>query len=120
MLIKELSVRTGLSPHTIRYYEKCGLIRGKRKSDVKSNNYLHYDEETVEKVEIIRDAKAIGFTLAEISKVLDAWYNNKFSLEEKMAILDNKLYSIDEKIRQLKGMKRLIASFKQKIEKDDC
>jgi MerR family Zn(II)-responsive transcriptional regulator of zntA len=120
MLIKELSVKTGLSPHTIRYYEKYGLIKGRRKTDVKSNNYFHYDEETVEKVQIIRDAKAIGFTLAEISKVLDAWYNNKFSIAKKIAILDEKLRSIDEKMKQLKGMKRMIAKFKWEIEKDEC
>ncbi len=120
MLIKELSVKTGLTPHTIRYYEKYGLIKGRRKTDVKSNNYFHYDEETVEKVQIIRDAKAIGFTLAEISKVLDAWYNNRFSIAKKIAILDEKLRSIDEKMKQLKGMKRMIAKFKWEIEKDEC
>jgi len=29
MLISELSKRTGISAHTIRFYEKSGLIKGK-------------------------------------------------------------------------------------------
>ncbi len=120
MLIHELSKKTGVTPHTIRYYEKYGLIKGKRRTDVRSNNYFHYDDETVEKLEIIRDAKAIGFTLAEISRVIDAWYNNKFSIAKKIEILDEKLLSIDGKIKQLKEMKRLIAEFKRQIEKDEC
>lgn len=120
MLINELSKKTGVTAHTIRYYEKYGLIKGKRKADVKSNNYFHYDDETVEKLEIIRDAKAIGFTLSEIGKLIEAWYNNKFTIAKKISILDEKLLSIDEKIKQLKGMKNLIAEFKREIEKDDC
>jgi MerR family copper efflux transcriptional regulator len=120
MLINELSKKTGVTAHTIRYYEKCGLIEGKRKADVKSNNYFHYDDETVEKLEIIRDAKAIGFTLSEISNLIEAWYNNKFTIAKKISILDEKLLSIDEKIKQLKEMKKLIAEFKREIEKDDC
>ena len=48
MLINELSKRTGITAHTIRFYEKSGLIKGVRDENVKSNNYFHYDEETVE------------------------------------------------------------------------
>ena len=53
MLINELSKRTGITSHTIRFYEKSGLIKGVRDENIKSNNYFHYDEETVEKLELI-------------------------------------------------------------------
>ena len=49
MLINELSKKTGVSAHTIRFYEKSGLIEGKQDESVKSNNYLHYDDVTIEK-----------------------------------------------------------------------
>jgi MerR family transcriptional regulator, copper efflux regulator len=120
MLINELSKKTGVSPHTIRFYEKCGLIKGKRKEDVKSNNYFHYDDETEYKLELIRDAKAIGFTLAEIKYLIDAWYNKEFSVAKKISILDEKLLSIDEKIQRLGEMKVLLNAFKKEIEEEDC
>lgn len=120
MLINELSKITGVTAHTIRYYEKYGLIKGKRKDGVKSNNYFHYDEETVEKLELIRDAKSVGFTLNEIKQLLDAWFNKKFTVEKKIAILDAKLISIDEKIKQLKEVKKQIAHFKKEVVKYDC
>ena len=66
MLINELSKKTGISTHTIRFYEKSGLIEGKQDESVKSNNYFHYDEVTVEKLEFISDAKSVGFTIKEI------------------------------------------------------
>ena len=72
MLIHELSKRTGITAHTIRFYEKSGLIKGKRDENVKSNKYFHYDEETVDKLELIRDAKSIGFTINEICQLIEA------------------------------------------------
>jgi MerR family transcriptional regulator, copper efflux regulator len=66
MLINQLSKETGITAHTIRYYEKYGLIRDKRDDTKKSNNYYHYDDETVYKLELIRDAKGACFTLNEI------------------------------------------------------
>jgi MerR family transcriptional regulator, copper efflux regulator len=120
MLINELSKRTGLSAHTIRFYEKSGLIKGKRDESVKTNNYFHYDEEVVEKLELVRDAKSIGFTLSEISALMDAWYNNRMSTAKKLAVLEEKLVSIDEKIKQLKEMKKMIVEFKKDVAEGDC
>ncbi len=120
MLINELSKRTGISAHTIRFYEKSGLIKGNRDANVKSNNYFHYDEEIVEKLEFIIDAKAVGYTISEITELLEAWYNNKFSKEEKLALLDKKLVSIDQKISDLKAMKNLINQYKKEVLNDEC
>jgi MerR family transcriptional regulator, copper efflux regulator len=120
MLINQLSKETGITAHTIRYYEKYGLIRGKRDDTKKSNNYYHYDDETVYKLELIRDAKASGFTLNEIKQLIDAWYDKAFSVETKLAILDEKLLSIDAKIEQLLEVKKLIAAFKEDVIMDDC
>jgi DNA-binding transcriptional MerR regulator len=120
MLINELSKRSGVTVHTIRFYEKSGLIKGKRDENVKSNNYFHYDEETVEKLELIRDAKSIGFTINEIAQLMDAWYNNKITIPEKIAVLDEKLLTIDVRIKQLKEMKKMINQFKKDIVEDAC
>ncbi len=120
MLINELSKKTGLTAHTIRFYEKSGLIKGKRKEGVKSNNYFHYDDETVERLELIGYAKAVGFTLSEIAQLIDAWYNKQFTITDKVAILDEKLASINEKIKQLEGIKQLIAEFKADVMEHDC
>jgi MerR family Zn(II)-responsive transcriptional regulator of zntA len=120
MLIHELSKRTGITAHTIRFYEKSGLIKGQRDESVKSNNYFHYDEETVEKLLLVRDAKSIGFTISEIGQLMDAWYNNKMTVDEKLVVLDEKLLSIVEKIKQLKQMKKMIKQFKKDVIEDKC
>jgi MerR family copper efflux transcriptional regulator len=120
MLINEIAKITGISSHTIRFYEKSGLIEGKRDASIKSNNYFHYDEETIEKLEFISDAKSVGFTIREIGQVIDAWYNNKFNKEEKLSILDEKLLSLEQKLKEIEEMKTRIEEFKKDVLNDLC
>jgi MerR family copper efflux transcriptional regulator len=120
MLINELSKKTGLSTHTIRFYEKSGLIEGKQNEAVKSNNYFHYDEVTVEKLEFISDAKSVGFTIKEIGQMIDAWYNQKYTKEQKLEILDDKLISLEQKMKEIKEMKKQIIKFKDDVLNDRC
>jgi MerR family Zn(II)-responsive transcriptional regulator of zntA len=120
MLINELSKKTGLSVHTIRFYEKSGLIEGKQNETVKSNNYFHYDEVSIEKLEFISDAKSVGFTIKEIGQMIDAWYNNKYSKIQKLEILDEKLVSLGQKMKEIKEMKKLLLEFKDDVEHDRC
>jgi MerR family Zn(II)-responsive transcriptional regulator of zntA len=120
MLINELSKKTGLSTHTIRFYEKSGLIEGKQNEAVKSNNYFHYDEVTVEKLEFISDAKSVGFTIREIGQMIDTWYNQKYTKDQKLEILDDKLISLEQKMKEIKEMKKQIIEFKDDVLKDRC
>jgi DNA-binding transcriptional MerR regulator len=120
MLINEIAKITGVSAHTIRFYEKSGLIEGKRDESIKSNNYFHYDEETIEKLEFISDAKSVGFTIREIGQLIDAWYNNRFSKEEKLNILNEKLHSLEQKMKEIKEMKKQIDTFKKDVLNDKC
>lgn len=120
MLINELSKKTGLSTHTIRFYEKSGLIEGKQNEAIKSNNYFHYDEVTVEKLEFINDAKSVGFTIREIGQMIDAWYNQNYTKEQKLEILDDKLNSLEQKMKEIKEMKKQIIEFKDDVLNDRC
>ena len=120
MLINELSKKTGITAHTIRFYEKSGLIKGERNDAVKSNNYFHYNEETVERLEFIREAKSVGFTISEISQIITAWYGDQYSKNDKLTLLDEKLASLEQKIIEITEMKKLINQFKQDVLNDEC
>lgn len=120
MLINELSKRTGLSIHTIRFYEKSGLIEGKQDRSVTSNKYFHYDEETVEKLEFISDAKSVGFTIKEIGQIINTWYNKKYTRKQKIDILDDKLNALEQKMKEIRLMKKQILQFKEDVMHDRC
>ena len=120
MLINELSKKTGISTHTIRFYEKSGLIEGKQDERIKSNNYFHYDNVTIEKLEFISDAKSVGFTIKEIGQIIDALYNRKYTKKQKLEILGDKLNSLEQKMREIRAMKKQILQFKDDVVKDRC
>jgi len=120
MLINELSKKSGISIHTIRFYEKSGLIKGKQNESVKSNNYFHYDEITIEKLEFISDAKSVGFTIKEIGQIIDAWYNRKYTKNQKLEILEDKLISLEQKMKEIKEMKKQILQFKEDVVHNRC
>ena len=120
MLINELSKRTGVSVHTIRYYENLGLIQGVTDINVKTNNYKNYDENIVERLEIIGEAKEVGFTLAEIRRLLESWYGNTSSREEQVQMFTTKIAEIEAKIKQLKQVKRRLEKVRLDLEKGEC
>ena len=120
MLINELSKKTGISTHTIRFYEKSGLIKGRQDESIKSNNYYHYDEVAIEKLEFIIDAKSVGFTIKEIGQIIDAWYDKKYTKKQKLEILEDKLISLEQKMKEIKEMKRHILKFREDVVNERC
>ncbi|MBX2924428.1 MAG: MerR family transcriptional regulator [Chitinophagaceae bacterium] len=120
MLINELAKRTGVPIATLRYYENYGLFKGISDEEIKTNNYKDYDESIVEKVEIIVGAKKAGFTLSEVKNLLENWYNKRLSIEKKVEVVNKKVGEIDEKIRQLKQVKKLLVEAIKDIENGDC
>jgi MerR family copper efflux transcriptional regulator len=110
MLIGELAKRSGLTRDTIRFYEKEGLIGALNpgKKILRSNTYKDYPESAVSALLFIQRTKALGFTLAEIRKMLIVRDQGKPS--KKWATeAEGKLRSIDQKIRELLDVKRLLS-----------
>ena len=120
MLISELSKRTGLSVHTLRYYENYGLFKGVSDEKVTTNNYKDYDISLLDKIEIIKGAKEVGFTLSEIKKLVDDWFNNHISSQKKVEIVNRKISEIDDKIAQLKRVRNVLTDAINDIENGDC
>ena len=121
MLINELSKKTGVTIQTIRYYENLGLIQGVSDENVKSNNYKNYDDNVVERLEIIAEAKEVGFTLAEIKKMLESWFGETLNKKEIQKLFSKKINEIDTKIKQLKQMKKRLEKVVKEVENgSDC
>lgn len=120
MLINELSKKIGVSIHTIRYYENLGLIKGVSDVNVKTNNYKDYDEGVVERLEIILEAKEVGFTLAEIRRLLESWYGNNSSKLQQVEMFSAKIEEIDKKISSLKKAKKRLEKVKKDLEAGEC
>ncbi|MBI2832679.1 MAG: MerR family DNA-binding protein [Chloroflexi bacterium] len=67
LLIGKLSHQLGIPPHTIRYYERLGLLPALFRAD---NGYRVYSKEHEERLIFILKAKRFGFSLEEIKSLV--------------------------------------------------
>ncbi|HEX9512579.1 MAG TPA: MerR family transcriptional regulator [Puia sp.] len=100
MLIGELSVKTGLSRDTIRFYEKQGLVQVGRK-DRRDNNYKEYPEEMVGRLQTVKRMKNFGFTLNEVAGLLDMIEVNEATCDNVSGLIEKKVELLDAKIREM-------------------
>ena len=63
----EAARRAGVNATTLRYYERRGLLPEPARTP---SGHRHYDEDAVRFLRAIKEAQAIGFTLAEIEEYL--------------------------------------------------
>jgi len=68
MLVTDIAKRAGVSAHTVRYYERIGLLDATRHA---ANRYRSFGVAAVERLRFVQQAKRLGFSLAEIRKILD-------------------------------------------------
>lgn len=73
MTVAKLAQCTGLTPHTVRYYTRMGLLSPQRNPD---NGYHLYPQSEVIWLRFIQQAKALGYTLQEISEIITIRKNN--------------------------------------------
>ena len=100
--ISELGSRTGLSPHTIRFYEKQGLIEASERSE---SGYRYYSESDVRRAEFVKTARNIGFSLDDISQLLSIRVDKTaHSCQEVTDITRHKLTEVNERIAELQSM----------------
>lgn len=69
MRIQELAERSHLTAHTIRFYEKEGLLDD-RHVRREPNNYRDYSDEALARLRLIKKFQGIGCSLAELKEVL--------------------------------------------------
>ena len=104
--IGDLAKRSNLSVGTLRYYESLDLIKPINRA---ANNYRYYNPETLKKVEFIKKAQALHFSLADIQRILTL----RASGESPCALVDELL---DEKIHQIEHQIQSAIAFKQELE----
>ncbi|WDL98560.1 MerR family transcriptional regulator [Alicyclobacillus sp. ALC3] len=77
----ELTAKTGLSVHTIRFYEKEGILDS-RHVQREENRYRRYSDDAVERLNFVKTFQGIGCSLAELKEILqDHVANSRTDLE---------------------------------------
>jgi DNA-binding transcriptional MerR regulator len=100
LTIGELAEELQLNPRTIRYYEEVGLLPQPRRSE---SGYRLYSRDEMERLRLVRRAKLLGLSLAEIKELVAYAIDGRCSLLEErlLSLVTAKLSEIDQKIADL-------------------
>lgn len=106
LTIGKVANRAGLGIETVRFYEREGLIQDPPRTE---SGYRKYPEDTVTRLRFIKKAKALGFSLKEISELLSLRAKPSGSCANVRSQAENKIKDIDDKIAALQAMRKALA-----------
>jgi len=119
--IGKVAKLSGVSIDTIRFYERNGLIPDPPRRE---SGYRAYPEETVFRLKFIKNAKEIGFTLAEIRDLLGLRTTKEANCEAVQKMAEEKIRVVKEKIRTLEGihvaLEKLLESCREPGNPSEC
>jgi len=102
--IGELAKRAGLTPDTIRFYEDKGLITAGQRSEA---GYRLFSDYELEKLLFIQRAKKVGFTLNEISELMELrLHPDAHTCEEVKQVTGEKIAQVSDKIAELERIRQ--------------
>lgn len=96
--IQEVSKKTGLSTHTLRYYEKEGLITGVERS---RGGFRQYADEDLEALGLVCCLKNTGMSLQEILRFVQLTRSGDHTLKERVSLLQEHRENVLKRIAEM-------------------
>lgn len=91
---------------TIRYYERSGLLPEPNRT---ASGYRIYGRDDVARVNFIKTAQLLGFTLSEIALLLSLQHSQAKSAADVVDLTEKKIRSLSVKLSQLRTIKKALA-----------
>jgi DNA-binding transcriptional MerR regulator len=104
MSISQVTQATGLPPSTLRYYEEIGLLS----PTGRVGGRRQYDDSVLQRLALIKTGQQAGFTLAEVSVLLNNALDADSSEAGWQALVDRKLKEMDVLLHNIQRMKHLL------------
>jgi len=98
----ELADLAGVSRDTLRHYERKGVLPRPLRGH---NGYRQYPREALQRVQLVRRALSVGFTLDELAKVLKVRDAGGAPCEEVRKLATQKLINVQDQLRELSALR---------------
>ncbi|MGD2199968.1 Hg(II)-responsive transcriptional regulator [Lysinibacillus fusiformis] len=108
--VSELAEKCSINKETIRYYEKIGLLSEPSRTD---SGYRVYSDDTVNRINFIKRMQDLGFSLAEINKLLGVVDKDNERCRDMYDFVSQKIDDVQDKIRDLKRIESMLMKLKE-------
>ena len=105
LTIGRLAQAAGVNLDTVRYYERSALMPEPRRSDA---GYRLYSQRDLERLNFIRGAKSLGFSLDEIRHLLDL-VDSEGDRSEVRALASSRLEDMDRRLAEMQQARTVLA-----------
>ncbi|MCA9447491.1 MAG: MerR family transcriptional regulator [Candidatus Omnitrophica bacterium] len=105
--VGQLAKQSGVNIETIRFYERKGLLPRPPRS---SGGYRQYSTETISRVRFIKRSQELGFSLKEVAELLSLRIGPEATCGDIKRVAEEKAEDIDQKIRDLRQMKKALSA----------
>jgi DNA-binding transcriptional MerR regulator len=103
--IGQLAQAAGVPTSTVRYYERIELLQPARRT---AGNYRLYGDEALEQLRFIRAAQATGFTLEDITALLQFRDATPDVCHDVQGLIDERLADLEKRMADLRHVRRVL------------
>ena len=94
MTIKEASQKYDLTPDTLRYYERIGLLESVPRN---SNGIRNYDNDSCKRIEFIKCMRNAGVEIEILIKYMDLFKRGKATVKARKKLLEEQREKLQKK-----------------------
>ena len=102
MRIGEIAKTVGVTPDTIRYYEHEGLLSPPPRT---TSGYRDYGPETVDDLQFIKKAQALGLKLSAVREVLEISSSGEPPCKHVRATVAGRLAEVEHRLKELRALR---------------
>jgi len=96
--IQRAAAETGLSPDTLRYYERIGVLPGVARSP---SGHRRYGEGDIGWIKLVQCLRATGMPIEELHRYATLMQQGDSTAEQRLQLLEGHRTRINEEMREL-------------------
>lgn len=114
MRIGELANAGGVSPDTLRYYEREGLIPV---ADRTPSGYRDYGPEALSDLRFIKKAQALGLRLSEVREILEISSGGQAPCAHVRSSVSNRLVEVEHRLKELRALRSTLRETLERLDR---
>ncbi|WP_405610809.1 heavy metal-responsive transcriptional regulator [Streptomyces sp. NBC_01511] len=117
LTVGALARETGVTAHTVRYYEREGLLLPPERSPA---GYRHYGNDAVERLRFIQGAQQLGLRLRQIRDLLAMRDSGSCPCGSAGDLLRQRMHDIDTEISRLVSLRAQLGGMVTALPSAEC